>query len=84
LSTNTSDKLEISGSKKEIVKIFKYLCSVVKDKGSADDEVEKGIRQVISVLKSVLWSRNFLQETEKLIHKTVVKRILLMKQKLGH
>jgi hypothetical protein len=55
------------------------LRSIIQENGSSDPEIEKRIsetRKVISMLNSVLWTRNILQPTKLLIYKLMVKRIL--------
>jgi hypothetical protein len=80
LRTDLWDELEINGNKTKAVKNFKYLGSILKDNGSSDGEIEKKriseTRKVISMLNSILFSKNILRETKKLIYKTTVKCIL--------
>jgi hypothetical protein len=53
--------------------------SIVQDNGSSDLEIEKRIsetRSVISMINSILWSRNILHGTKLTVYNATVKSIL--------
>jgi pullulanase/glycogen debranching enzyme len=55
------------------------LGSIVQDNGSSDLEIEKSIsetRRVISMLNSILWSRNILHGTKLTVYNATVKSTL--------
>jgi hypothetical protein len=56
------------------------LGSIVQDNGSSDLEIEKEriseTRRVISMLNSILWSRNILHGTKLTVYNAIVKCIL--------
>jgi hypothetical protein len=63
LGTDHTEELQVNGNKIPTVKQFKYLGSAVQDNGSSELEIEKRIsetRRVISMVNSILWSRNIL------------------------
>jgi hypothetical protein len=79
LVTHHLEELQIDGNTIPAVKLFTYLRSVVQENGSSDLEIGKRIseiRRVISMPNSVLWNRNILHSTNRLIYKSIVKSSL--------
>jgi hypothetical protein len=59
---------------------FRYLGSILEATGATTLEIEKRIsegRRVIDMLNSVLWSKNILHKTKKLMYQALVQSILL-------
>jgi hypothetical protein len=79
IDTDHTEDLQVNGNIIPTEKQFKYLGSIVQDNGSSDLEIEKRIseiRRVISMLNSILWSRNSLHGTKLTVYNAIVTSIL--------
>ena len=80
MTTGTEENIYIDGHKIESVSAFKYLGSILEKNGSSEIEIEKRVsdsRKIIGILNPLLWSRNIIEKTKKIIFNTLIESVLL-------
>lgn len=78
--TNDTDELYIEGERIKKVNNFCYLGTILEKGGTSDMDINQKInngRKVIGMLNSVLWSRNIICSTKRIIFKSILQSIVL-------